>query len=427
MIRNALGNLAGPAAGLASAPVLAQTVGVEGRGTVAAVSAPIVLAALIAGFGIPEAVTYHVARSARTIRGLRRDAALLAATTGAVGSLAVASSATLLLQDPEAARLLAVLAISAIVPAVLIGVLRAHAAGLGRWGLVSLERTVGPVLRLVAFLILQSYGRLDAGTAAVVMVTAPLAAGVVYLVRCDRPRGANTGEAPGRRSLLGYGARAWLGTLAGTIVMRLDQVLMVPLASAQQLGLYAVAVTVSELPLVVTSAVREVMLTTDARRRDDQSLARAARMATATSAVTAACLCGSAPWWLPVLFGEGFTDALPPALILAAAVVAGVPGSVAGAALGARGLPHLRSASLCVAALVNAALLVALVPVSGAVGAAIATVACNSVGGWVNVAHLIRKSSLRWRDFLLPSVDDWRTLVHPLRSCARRGATSGEM
>lgn len=424
VLRNASGNIAGPLAGLASAPVLAQAVGVEGRGSVAAVTAPILLTVVIAAFGIPDAVTYFVARSSRTLRGLRRRALLLAAGTSAVAAVVVAALAPTLLIDTSTAVLLVTLALCTVVPGTAVGVLRAHAAGHGRWGLVSAERTIGPVLRLVAFLVLAGVDRLDVLSASVVMTTAPVAAGLLYLVRGTRAT-EHTVTPPRRRAVLGYGARAWFGTLAGAAVMRLDQVLMVPLSSPAQLGLYAVAVTVSELPLVATTAVREVLLTSDARRRDDAGLARAARLAACCSVVVATTLCASAPAWLPALFGQDFAAALVPTVVLAAAVVVGVPGSVAGAALSARGLPHLRSTSLLLAAALGTVALVALVPSWGATGGAVATLVGNAIGGWTNVAHLVRRSSLRWRDFLLPTRDDGRAVIALLhnRVIHRRGST----
>jgi len=411
VFRNAVGNLAGPIGGLLSAPVLAQAVGVDGRGAVAAVSAPILLAAVIAGFGLPDAMTYFVARSPGVMRRIRRRVIVLAMATATATATVVALGAPVLLADPPSRELLAVLAASTIVPSAVIGVLRAHAAGLGRWGAISIERTAGPLLRLIAFLALSATHRLDVTTASIVMVAAPLVAGLIYLRDVRLPVPTAVSSAPAHRTLLDYGARAWFGTLAGAVVMRLDQVLMVPLSSSEQLGLYAVAVTISELPLVATSAVREVLLTSDARSEDDHALARAARLAAMASASAAAALCAGAPWWLPRLFGQDFAAAVPPMVILAAAVVIGVPGSIAGAALSARGLPHLRSISLLIAAVIGTTLVVVVVPTWGAVGGAAATFVCNVVGGWANVAHLVRRSSLTWADFLLPSRADARAAV----------------
>jgi len=421
VVRNGLGNVAGPVAGLASAPILAQAVGVDGRGAVAAVTAPVLLAAVVAAFGIPDATTYFVARSAEHLRGLRRRSSLVAAASAALTAVAVALAGPALLDEPGTAALLALLAVGTIVPASVVGVLRAHAAGAGLWGLVAIERTAGPVLRLLAFSTLAASGDLDVTSASVVLVVAPLVAGLVYLPHraTEEP---SQGLPPRYRTLLGYGARAWFGTLAGAVVMRLDQVLMVPLASAEQLGLYAVAVTVSELPLVATTAIREVLLTADARRQDDRALARAARFATGASA--ALVLCTTAPWWLPALFGAGFRAALAPMVVLATAVVLGVPGSVAGAALSARGLPHLRSLALCTAALVGTAVLVVCVPAWGAVGGASATLVCNLVAGWTNVAHLTRRTSLRWWDLALPTADDARVVRVFLHRALRGGPAS---
>src|SRR5690606_5393360 len=64
-------------------------------------------------------------------------------------------------------------------------------------------------------------------------------------------------------SLLGYGARIWLGSLSGVVLSRIDQLLMVPLSNAGRLVLYAVAVTVCEAPVMLSSAMRNVVFSAD--------------------------------------------------------------------------------------------------------------------------------------------------------------------
>src|SRR6476620_1309115 len=99
-------------------PILAQGLGVDGRGWVAAATAPVGLITTAATFGVPEAVAYAVARH----RGLAR-AAVLAAPFLSGG-------------QPEVVQLLYVSSL-AIVPSLMIAVLRGVAGAIGRWSLVT--------------------------------------------------------------------------------------------------------------------------------------------------------------------------------------------------------------------------------------------------------------------------------------------------
>ncbi len=60
-----VGNALPPAAMLITQVLLAQRLGVSGRGTVAASTAPLMFAVAFLTLGLPEAVTYFVARRAR--------------------------------------------------------------------------------------------------------------------------------------------------------------------------------------------------------------------------------------------------------------------------------------------------------------------------------------------------------------------------
>lgn len=423
VFKNLLGNLAGPLAGLASAPILAHTLGVDGRGLAAGATAPFLLVTTVATFGIPEALTYFVARSPSALGAVRRRGALLVVLAGAVATVVSVVLAPVLARGTPGLAALMVLALAAVIPTVLVSTLRGSAAGLGQWNLVALERSVGPVVRLLAIVVLVSVGHLTVTTATVAIAYAPVLGGLAYL----RPGRTvvpvdPTQPAPGYRGIVGYGSRVWFGAIAGVLLMRIDQVLMVPLSSTYQLGLYVVAVTVSELPLVVNTAVREVVFASDARSSENSRLTAAARVSFLVCAAMAFVLGATSPLWLPLAFGRGFSAAVPTTMLLLAAVAVGIPGSVAGAGLSSRGYPHLRSISLVIACGVNIVLLVVLVPTFGAFGAALSTLVGNVVSSNFNIVQMRRKFGVPVLDFYLVRTGDVRLLVGAgLRIVRRRG------
>lgn len=402
IFRNLIGNIFGPLAGLASAPILAQTLGVTGRGEVAGATAPFLLVVAIATFGIPEAVTYTVARMPHLRRRIIRNATLILLAAGLLATAGTVLLAPLVsVREPHLGPLIALTA-TAIAPSILVGGLRGMASGLERWDLVAYDRATGPIIRLLAVSVLALTGHLDVVTATAAIAFAPILGGLFYfnLIRLA-PKLDSEASLSGTRptDIARYGSRIWIGAIAGVLLMRIDQLLMVPLSGAFQLGLYAVAVTISELPLILNTAVREVMFASDARDSKDRLLGDAARTSLLVCVGFALLLGVSAPWWLPLAFGSDFAAALPACWILLAAVAVGVPGSVAGAGLSARGRPELRSYSLLIACAINILVLVALVPTLGALGAAIATLVGNVVSSNLNILWLRRHSELKIRDF----------------------------
>lgn len=419
--KNFLGNAAGPLAGLASAPILAHALGAEGRGEVAGATAPLLLFATVAAIGVPDAVTFFVARQAAHRRRVANRSTVLIVVSGALASVLALLLAPVLAAGDGDLTSLIMLASFAILPTIFVGVLRAVAAGQGKWTLVAIERAIGPIIRLVAVIAMALTGELTVLTATVAIAYSPVVAGLVYVGL--RGGLSETSDVPPPRysDILSYSSRAWLGSIAGVILMRIDQVAMVPLSSTYELGLYVVAVTVGELPLIINTAIREVVFAADARSSDDRTLTRAARVSLFVCLLIALTLGVTCFWWIPIAFGADFAGAVPVTLVLLAAVTIGVPGSVAGAALGARGMPQLRSYALVVACILNVLLVLVLVPLLGALGAAIATLGGNLVSSNINIVQLKRKFGVPIGDFYLIRRNDVSMLISKLLGLLRRG------
>ena len=372
-------------------PILAQALGVDGRGFVAAAAAPLALVTTIATLGVPEAVTYTVARSPHLARAAGSRGLVILVGAGILATGIVALAAPLLSDGRAPVQRLIYVACLAIVPSLMVAVLRGVAAAHQRWRLVTLERICSSTLRLVVLVPFWLTDSLTPLIATIAVAAMPVMGGLVYAGILRRPKEAGVGtETTGFGALLSYGSRIWIGSLSGVLLMRVDQTILTPLAGTYALGLYVVAVSISELPLIINSAVRDVMFVTEAHESVDDRLSASARISTFMSAVIGTALGVSAIWWLPFLFGQDFAAAVPVCGILLVAVVLGMPGSVAGAGLSARGNPGLRSRSLVVACVVNIALLCLLSPGLGAIGAALATLVGNLLASNLNLYFLWR-------------------------------------
>jgi len=371
-----VGNFFPAAIALATGPILAQSLGVEGRGQVAAATAPLGLAIALMTFGVPEAVSYAVARHPRLVRTAARNGFLIIILAGLLATGAVLAARGWLSGGDLDIQHLMVVASLAVMPTLLLGVLRGIASGLQQWTMVASEKVLASGLRLLVLLPLWLTGHLTPFTAVVVLAAMPVMGAIAY-VRLPRrlpPAEVDTENLASKKAITGYGMRLWIGTISGVLLSRVDQTLITPLSSAYQLGLYVVAVNVSEIPLIIHRSVRDVTFVTDAHRSEDAKLAASARISTLICTVVALGLGLTMGWWLPILFGEEFAPAVPIAALLLVAVVLSTPGSIAGAGLSARGRPGLRSIALVIACVINVGLLIVLVSEYGALGAAWATV-----------------------------------------------------
>lgn len=416
-----LGNLGPPAAAFITAPVLAQSLGVFERGQVAAGTAPLMLAASAATLGLPEAVTFFVARGGpdRATK-LAVKAIFVIGLAGLAATVAFVALAPLLAGGDGDVIQLIHLSLAMLLPSLSLLILRALSAGRGRWGLIAVERSIGSVARLIAVVTLAAGGNLTI-VSATLAISVSMWIGIVAYVGLLR-RGAGPANPVRSRQLLGYGTRVWFGALAGVLLSRVDQLLIAPLSNPAELGVYVVAVAIAELVLVFNNAVRDVYFAEESRAPDMARIAQAARVSTIITFGLAVGTAAVSVWGIPLLFGDEFAAAIVPTWILLAAIVLGNPGSLAGAGLSAYGRPDLRSWSLLVALAANVAAVVLLVPALGAVGAAWATAVGNVIAAGLNLVWVRRVSiEVGAVEFLRIRGEDFNMLVATLMRRLGRG------
>lgn len=427
-----LGNLASPLAGILAAPILAQSLGATGRGEVGAATAPLVLGVALFALGMPESMTYFVAQGrVRAVRHLAGPLAVLTAAGVIATGLVIAAAPVLAGSDPQLADLIRAITVM-LVPALWIGLLRGAFAGLGAWNLIAAERILSSSLRLSGVVALWLTDTLTVEAASFAIGITTFIGGLVYLnpksvrkASASRSSGGSAEPPATTRAVSRFALQVWAGSLAGVLLSRLDQALITPLSSVEQLGYYAVAVSVAEVVLVFNSAVRDVMFAQQSEVPDMDQLGRASRLSTLVTVVTGILLGASGYFLLPIIFGRDFEPAVPVLLILLLGIAAGNPGSIAGAGLTARGYPHLRSVSLVLAVLVNVGVLVLLVPDHGAVGAAWATVVGNIVAGYTNIAWLRIKCGVSPTTFLSLRRDDLARGSEAIAGIIRRRRDNG--
>lgn len=412
-----------PAAGVVTAPVLARALDVAGRGELSAALAPATLMLAVATLGLPDALTYHVAKHPEITRPAVLWAGLATAVLGALCTLAVWAALPFLSAGDRGLGELILLATVLTVPALVVGVFRGAATGRQMWGAVALERLINSSLRVVLLGGLWLLGELTVFVAVLVSTVTPLVTGLAYWRLLARAPTGDSAPPPGRRTartLLSFGGRVWLGSVASMLLARFGFLFMAPLSSVEDLGLYTVAATVSDLPLVVALAIQGTLYGVDSRSRDAGRLTATSRVTLLVGLLGCVVLGATLPLWIGPLFGGEFTAATVPTIMLLGSALICIPGLMAAAGVAAWGRPGLRSAGLAVALVVSTSTFVLLVPVLGVYGACWSSIATNVVLTGFMVTAASRVLGVRATDFLVPrAADAWRAGTEVARLARR--------
>jgi O-antigen/teichoic acid export membrane protein len=424
-----LAQLVLPLTSLISGPILARVLGPGGRGVYAAVLSPLLVLSFLAQVGLPDATTYAVAR----LRIPRGHALVitgrLTLVYGLVASaLLIIFAPALLEKTPQAVTLMRLIALT--LPLLMfLNLLRQATAGSADFRWRNIERVVMSLVRLIGLVLLAILGWLTAASAVWVTVVSSLIGLPLLLValfgwnvRAGMHEDVQTrAERPHlTRELAKYGFRGWAGTFAYLVNWRLDQAVMVVLVSSNQLGYYAVAVSLAELPQTAFLQLKNILFAESAARDSMILIARASRILIATTSVLSVLGMLASPIIVPLMFGRKFEPAVLMAQILLAGTIPFLVDAVLGAGLLSLGSPGRRSVGQLVAAVITVAGLFILCPRIGAVGAAWTSLAAYTISALITMTIFCRTTGFRHREVLLLTREDVRWLRDRLGRLRRR-------
>jgi O-antigen/teichoic acid export membrane protein len=425
-----LANLSLPVTAVVAAPLLARTLGTDGRGLLAGLIAVLSLTPLVFGIGLAEAVRYNTATYGVVLPSVRRAALRTSLALAPVAVLVVWVAAPYLVNHkPDATRYLRWGALY-VPPMLWYAVVRAELQGLRSNGVPAVERWLQTTLRMAAFVALWLAHRLTVGTALLAHLGSGVVAGLLLVAGARRRAVPDaTARAVARREVVSYGLRSWSGGLVGVVLLRLDQAIMLPVAGAKQLGMYAVAVSLAELPLLAGTALRSVLTAEAAAVRSLDLVSATGRRCVAVVLAIAVAAVPVAHPFVVVVFGRDFAGAAPMLVVLLFACAPAMLLELTGAALGAVGRPGTHSAGIGIGAGLTLVLLVPAVAVAGGVGAAVVSLLSYALSAGFCLARLHRVAGVPPRDFALPRRDDLRWLLREGRRAipgGGRGRTVAE-
>jgi O-antigen/teichoic acid export membrane protein len=377
-------NVASTAAAGLGGIILARTVGPTVRGEYAAITAWFGVALMVGGMGQPAALCFYVARNPERAREYVATSRAMMVTTGALALAAGMLLAPVLAHGDAAVsigyRIAFGTSIVAFVGASYTFSLQAR--DLRRWNLVRVSQ---PVLGLIGVGTLWRLRLLTLDHALVVLAGTMLLQLCWAYSFCRRTR-----LAPGRaharsvRPLAAYGVAQIAALTPAALNAQLDLLVLSQTVSPADLGRYAIAVTLTLLPVPLVSAIGNVAFP---RLASEQSVTAATlrmqRLAVLGSAGMAAGmlvpLAAVAYWLVPLVFGDGYRGAVPMLWILTPGAVFLACGQVSGDLLRGRNRPIIVAWAQGVAAIFTIGLLLALLPVVGVYGAAIASTVAYGV------------------------------------------------
>jgi O-antigen/teichoic acid export membrane protein len=207
-----------------------------------------------------------------------------------------------------------------------------------------------------------------------------------------------------------YGMRDYAGGLADYATLRLDQLMLGAMASSTAMGLYVVAVRLSEITTYAAEAVADALMPEmAASQKGDGSealLARSLRLTIYANLILLGPLWLVAPMMLRILFGPNFVPATSAFRWLLIAAVVWSASAIVIRGLQGFGHPGLTTIARFFSAMVTAGALLILLPRMGITGAAIASLIGYVVLLLVSLFALIYRRQLSFWQYLRPQRRD---------------------
>jgi amino acid adenylation domain-containing protein len=398
--------------GVLTSLLTAWALGPEGRGNLAIVVMYPNVVALIVAFGLPYAHRFYLARDPESVSAHFSNAIIFAVGMG-VPALVVAEYVVPSLvgeRSPEVMWLLKIYLIN--IPfALLYELMAGMLEGSRQFKWAALGRIAFFGFQSVAYFILWFSDSLTVYTATYTMIAAQLAntltamGGVLYVLR---PRWKPSLAA--WKKALGYGMKYHVGSVTSFTTLRLDQLMLGGMATSIEIGLYFIAVRLSEITTVLASSVADVLMPEVAASKDSkdstQLLTRSLRQMIYIYALILIPLLLAAPFILEYIFGAEFLAANWTLRLLLVASMMWSVGAIINSGLSGFGYPGLSTLSKLASAIVTVSSLLYWLPKYGINGAAMSSLLGYSVMFSVALFWLIRKKNISLLEVFRPRMAD---------------------
>ncbi len=398
--------------GVITSLLTAWALGPEGRGELALVVLWPNVVALLAGLGLPQAHRYYLARQPETLPSLFSNALLFTVVMGVIayGAAELIVPNLVGVRSPEVMWLVRIYLLN-IPLALLYDLMAGFLEGAREFKWAALARIIFFGIQSGAYFLLWRTGHLTVRNAAYTMIGAQFInaltalLGVCYVLR---PRWQPSWAA--WKMAMGYGLRYHPGVVTAFTTLRLDQLMLGGMASSAEIGLYFIAVRLSEITTVLASSVADVLMPEVAASKQIEAsvqlLTKSLRQTIYIYGLVLVPLVLGAPLLLQGVYGTEFLAASATLRLLLLASLIWSAAAIIISGLNGLGYPGLSTLARLASAIVTVFALLYWLPRYGIVGAALSSLLGYGVMLLVALFWLVRKQHLRLSDCLRPRRDD---------------------
>lgn len=398
--------------------LIARVYGPEGNGTYAlALLLPTMLASFL-NLGVAPANVYFLGSNQVTVRQLLRANAAIFLCLGTLGSVFGAGLLTWYAPDIfPGIRLLILWSSLAIFPISLLNsYLHSVFQGLQQFKPFNLLAILQPFMLLVLVACLTLFGNRELAFlvgAQFLSQLVVLALTLRWLIRLLGPKGEQKPITDIAKKILGYGWKAHLSNILAFVNYKVDLFLVNFFMGPAAVGVYVIAVAMSEKLWLMSQAVSTVLLPRLSQLSADQHkrkmltplMARWVLLATLIASLTLAAL---AHWLIVGIFGAKYSNALLPLWILLPGITALAAARVLANDIAARGHPEWNMYTSGLVMICNISGNIILIPLYGLAGAAISTSISYSILLIATLYIYGRFSGNYWMDSIFVREEDFR-------------------
>lgn len=305
--------------------MVARSLGPAGRGDLAIVLVLPAVASQVASLGIPSAATYFMARQVSEWRAIAAKLPMVVLVQSVVAVGLLLGLNQLFLANHGGPLSPAAVTMLAVAPVLIAGyyaqaVLQGIGA-FGRWNVYRMAPIAGYTIAIFAAvpfgLTVFKCAVLFAGANVVTVGVL-----VLYLARRYRanakPR-TNSSAIPSRGSVVRFGVVGFLAQVSPVETFRIDSLVVAALFPSRVVGLYAVALSLSNAPRFIADGVVSVAyphVAAGQRAHGYRSTKRYLAAAALSCGSAAAAIAIAVPWLVPFLFGRRYSSAIGVTVLL---------------------------------------------------------------------------------------------------------------
>lgn len=401
---------------LITGPIQARALGPSGRGALAIIVTAATLAPFILDLGLSDYVTRERARG-RSLGDLLGTVLPIAWAMSLLGVVAAVPVSNLLGGDNDTVVLF--LRIGLFISPIWVTGLMLYGAARGaqQWSLLYRQRVVVAVVPVVGLLVLALLGAVTVTSVSILVLATGLGTMVVVVpaLRGVRPWRWHS-DLVGRG--IRFGAQSWVATLSTVGNARLDLIIMAPLVATSEVGLYAVAVSVTGIVLTFIAALITVLMPRVAAG-DPVAVPRVSRIASGFLAASLLLIAALSPVAIPLAFGAAFRPAVPMVLVLVVATYTLGMSMVMGSGLQGAGRPQDGMRAQLAGLMVTIGGLPLLLPRLEGLGAAVVSAASGVVVLALTARYARRTFTASTRALLVPMTGELREALGRLRGSGR--------